>query len=334
MRPMIDPAIPLLADLPNPDLVAEAVVRARAAQVLRPVGALERLDEIAIWLAGWQRTSTPRVDSVNAVVFAGDHGVAATGVSAYPPSITEAMFRALREGVATASVMSSRLGVELSVVDVGVGRPTGDITVEPALSRTRFEECWTAGREAVADMDRPDLLAVGEMGIGNTTAAAAVCAGLFGGDAEMWTGRGTGVDEDALERKKAAVDAARLRIEHADPLEVLRQAGGSELVAIAGAVIEARARSIPVVLDGFVVSAACAPLELARPGALDHTIAGHCSAEPGHRLLLDKLGKPPILDLGMRLGEASGALAAVPLIRLAALCVTDVATFDEWGLSR
>jgi nicotinate-nucleotide--dimethylbenzimidazole phosphoribosyltransferase len=331
---MIDSASPLLGPLPSPDLDAAAAVRERASHVLRPLGALSRLDEIAVWLAGWQGTSTPRVDAVSCVVFAADHGVAATGVSAYPPAVTESMLRALREGVATASVMCSALGVELSVVDVGVGRPTGDITVEPALSEAGFEACWAAGVEAVAVLGRTDLLVVGEMGIGNTTAAAAVAAALFGGDAEAWTGLGTGVDEETLERKKAAVDAARRRVEGDNPLEILRQVGGSELVAIAGAVSAARSRSIPVVLDGFVVSSACAALEVIRPGALDHTVAGHCSAEPGHRLLLDKLGKPPILDLAMRLGEASGALAAVPLIGLAACCVTDVATFGEWGLGR
>jgi nicotinate-nucleotide--dimethylbenzimidazole phosphoribosyltransferase len=331
---MIEPILELLDDLPSADFEAESLVRERAAQVLRPQGALNRLDEIAIWLAGWQRTSTPRVDVVSCLVFAGDHGVAAGGVSAYPPAVTAAMFRALDQGVATASVMCAALGAELTVVDVGVGRPTGDITVEPALDPERFEECWAAGTAAVAARAETDLLVLGEMGIGNTTVAAAICAALFGGDAEMWTGLGTGIDGETLERKKAAVDAARRRVEGADPLDVLRQAGGSELVAIAGAVTAARARSIPVVLDGFVVSSACAPLEVARPGFLDHTIAGHCSAEPGHRLLLEKLGKTPILDLGMRLGEASGALAAVPLIGLAARCVTDVATFDEWGLSR
>ena len=331
---MIDSALALLGPLPAPDADAAAAVRERAAQVLRPLGALSRLDEIAVWLAGWQRTSTPRVDAVSCVVFAADHGVAATGVSAYPPAVTESMLRALREGVATASVMCSALGVELSVVDVGVGRPTGDITVEPALDETGFEACWAAGVEAVEVLGPTDLLVVGEMGIGNTTAAAAVSAALFGGDAEVWTGLGTGVDEETLKRKKRAVDAARRRVVGAHPLEILRQVGGSELVAIAGAVSAARSRSIPVVLDGFVVSSACAALEVIRPGALDHTVAGHCSAEPGHRLLLDKLGKPPILDLAMRLGEASGALAAVPLIRLAVCCVTDVATFGEWGLRR
>ena len=331
---MIDSASALLGPMPSPDPDAAAAVRDRASQVLRPLGALSRLDEIAVWLAGWQGTSNPRVDAVSCVVFAADHGVAANGVSAYPAEVTESMLRALREGVATASVMSSALGVELSVVDVGVGRPTGDITVEPALDEAGFDGCWAAGVEAVAALGRTDLLVVGEMGIGNTTAAAAVSAALFGGDAEVWTGLGTGVDEETLERKKAAVDAARRRVEGEKPLEILRQVGGSELVAIAGAVSAARSRSIPVVLDGFVVSSACATLEVIRPGALDHTVAGHCSAEPGHRLLLDKLGKPPILDLAMRLGEASGALAAVPLIRLAACCVTDVATFEEWGLRR
>lgn len=331
---MCDPRLDLMRRLPEPDRDSGAAVRARAAQVLRPSGALDRLDQLAVWLAEWQGTSRPRADKVACVVFAADHGVAAHGVSAYPASVTEAMLRALREGVATASVMAMHLGVELTVVDVGVGEPTGDITVESALSPSRFQECWAAGRAAIADLGRPDLLVLGEMGIGNTTVAAAVCTSLFGGDAEMWTGRGTGVESAALDRKKAAVDQARARTDDAEPLEILREIGGSELVAIAGAVLEARARSIPVVLDGFVVAAACAVLEVARPGVLDHTVAGHCSAEPGHRLLIDKLGKQPLLDLGMRLGEGSGALAAVPLVRLAAACVTEVATFEEWGLGR
>lgn len=324
----------LLGGMPDPDPAARASVAKRAAGVLRPVGALRRLDDIAIWLAGWQRTATPRVETVRAIIFAADHGVAARGVSAYPQDVTESMLRALRSGVATASAMCTSLGVDLTVVDVGVGRPTGDITVEPALTPSRFGECWSTGRETVASLGPTDLLVVGEMGIGNTTAAAAVCAGLFGGDAEMWTGRGTGVGADGMERKMRAVDVARLRVGEAPPHEVLRQLGGAELVAIAAAVFEARLRSIPVVLDGFVVTSACAALEAARPGALAHTVAGHCSAEPGHRALLDKLGLAPILDLEMRLGEASGALAAVPLVRLAVVAVNDVATFEEWGPGR
>jgi nicotinate-nucleotide--dimethylbenzimidazole phosphoribosyltransferase len=173
------------------------------------------------------------------------------------------------------------------------------------------------------------------MGIGNTTPAAAVCAALYGGGAEVWAGRGTGVDDATLERKVKVVDAALRRIAHVrEPLEILREVGGSELAAIAGAVLEARLRSVPVVLDGFVVCAAAAVVESARPGALDHCWAGHRSAEAGHRLLLDRLGKRPLLELDLRLGEGTGALAAVPLVKLAAACVTDVATFDEWGVDR
>jgi nicotinate-nucleotide--dimethylbenzimidazole phosphoribosyltransferase len=321
-----------LVDLPAPDPEAMHLVEQRSREVLRPTGALERLDRIAVWLAGWQRTPAPAVDSPAAVVFAADHGVVAAGVSAYPANVTGAMLCALRGGAATASVMCATLGVRLEVVDVGVGRPTGDIRVEPAMSEERFEACWEAGAQAVAGLGATDLLVLGEMGIGNTTAAAAVCAGLFGGGGEAWTGRGTGVDDATLARKSAAVDTAVSRADGWGPLESLRQLGGAELVAIAGAVREARARSIPVLLDGFVVTAACAALEMASPGALAHVLAGHCSAERGHRLLLERLGLDPILDMGMRLGEGSGALAALPLVGLAALCVTDVATFQEWGV--
>jgi nicotinate-nucleotide--dimethylbenzimidazole phosphoribosyltransferase len=319
--------------LTQPDLAAVAAVRARAARVLRPTGALARLDDVAAWLAGWQRTDRPAVERPAAIVFVADHGVAAAGVSAYPPSVTAEMLRALRDGAATASVMARLLDVDLHVIDVGVGRPAGNVLHEPALTAERFAAAWTAGQRAVEDAAAADLLVLGEMGIGNTTAAAALSAALFGGAAEEWTGRGTGVDDATFARKVAVVDASRRRVgNESDPLELLRLLGGADLVALAAATEAARRRSVPIVLDGFVVTAAAATLEVARPGALDHCWAGHCSGEPGHRLLLEKLGKPPLLDLGLRLGEASGALAALPLIRLAAAAVTDVATFEEWGL--
>jgi nicotinate-nucleotide--dimethylbenzimidazole phosphoribosyltransferase len=228
--------------------------------------------------------------------------------------------------------MADALGVSLSVVDVGVGRPSGNLAHEAAMTPDAFRSCFEAGRRAVAELET-DLLVLGEMGIANTTAASALCAVLYGGPAELWTGRGTGIDDATYERKLAAVGAAVKRIaDVSDPLEVLRQVGGSELVAIAGALVEARRRSVPVLLDGFVVTAAAAPLEEARPGALAHCLAGHRSAEPGHALLLEKLGMEPLLDLSLSLGEGSGALAALPLVKLAAVCVTRVATFEEWGL--
>ena len=324
----------LLADLPDADPVSIDAVRRRADSILRPAGALARLDDVAVWLAGWQRRPDPRVDRPAAVVFVADHGVAAEGVSAYPAAVTKAMLAALEDGVATAPALARSLGAAVSVVDVGVGRPTGDLTVEPAMHEARFAEAWEAGRAAVTGLDAA-LLVLGEMGIANTTSAAAVCASLLGGDVADWVGRGTGIDDDGLARKVAVVEAARRRVGgNGAPLEVLREVGGAELVAIAGATVEARRRSIPLLLDGYVVAAAVLPLELARPGALDHTLAGHRSGEPGHRLVLERLGKEPLLDLGLRLGEASGALAALPIVRLAAAAVTDVATFQERGIPR
>lgn len=317
---------------PAADEGSGAAVAERARNVLRPAGALARLDELAVWLAGWQRSVTPAVEKPAALVFVADHGVAAEGVSAYPAEVTLAMLAALRDGVATAAAMARAAGVALAVVDVGTGRPTGNITVEPALSEARFDEAWDAGARVVAGLDS-DLLVLGEMGIGNTTPAAAVAATLFGGPAAQWVGRGTGVDDAGLARKVAAVEATRARVpDGAEPLDVLRHVGGAELVAIAGAVAAARMRSLPVLLDGYVVTAAAAALEVACAGALDHCWAAHLSPEPGHGLLLERLGRAPLLDLGMRLGEASGALAAVPLVRLAAAAVIDVATFEERGL--
>jgi nicotinate-nucleotide--dimethylbenzimidazole phosphoribosyltransferase len=319
--------------LPEPDEEARAHVDERAARVLRPAGAFARLDEVAAWLAGWQRTARPAVDRPALIVFVGDHGVVAEGVSAYPATVTAAMLDALRSGRATATALAEEIGASIDVVDVGVGRPTGNIAVEPALDHDRFDASFEAGRAAVGALEA-DLLVVGEMGIGNTTAAAALSACLFGLTADDWTGRGTGIGDAALRRKVGVVERARQRAGRCEPLEALRQLGGTELVAAAGAVLEARLRRIPVVLDGFVVTAAAAALELERRGALDHCIAGHRSPEPGHSLLLEKLGKEPLLDLGLRLGEGSGALAAVPLIRIAARAVTDVATFEEQGLSQ
>lgn len=321
----------LLSDLPGPDTGASAAVAERALHVLRPRGALARLDEAAAWLAGWQRDRRPRVERPACVVFAGDHGVTTRGVSAYPAEITASMLKALNEGAATASVLARTLGADLVVIDVGVGRPTGDITEQPALSEEGFEARFQAGRDAVAALDA-DLLVLGEMGIGNTTAAAAICAALFGRTAEDWTGRGTGVDETTYARKVAVVAKAAGRVRDLAPQQVMREVGGSELAAMAGATVEARLRSIPILLDGFVVTAAVAPLDAIEPGALDHCLAAHVSSEPGHRLLLEKLGKQPLLDLDLRLGEGSGALMALPMIGLACAAVTDVATFEEWGL--
>ncbi|MQB01115.1 MAG: nicotinate-nucleotide--dimethylbenzimidazole phosphoribosyltransferase [Actinobacteria bacterium] len=321
----------LLADAPAPLAAAGDAVVARAGRVLRPADAFERLDAVAAWLAGWQGTDRPSVRRPALLVFVSDHGVAREGVSAYPARATAAMYAALEGGAATATVMADEVGASVDVVDVGVGRPTGNIVREPAMDVARFESSFDAGRRALRSTNS-DLLVVGEMGIGNTTSAAAIACRLFGRAPEDWTGRGTGIDDATMDRKVEAVRTACARISTDDPIEILRELGGAEMVAIVGAVIEARLHGLPVILDGFVTTAAVAVLEAAVPGALDHCIAGHRSPEPGHSLLLEKLGKEPLLDLGLRLGEGSGALAAIPLVRLAVRAVTDVATFEEWGL--
>ena len=322
-----------LAGAPDPDEPARMAVRSRAAQVLRPTGALSRLDHVAEWLAGWQRTSTPSVQRPAIVLAAADHGVVQRGVSAYPADTTKAMAAAIEAGVATSAVLARHMQVSLRLIDVGVGDPTGDLSVGPAMSHGRVQWAFDSGRAAVRAIEC-DLLALGEMGIGNTTAAAAVAASLFGGPPASWVGRGTGIDDATLARKIEVVEIASRRMSNASPAEVLRSVGGTEMAALAGACMEARLQSIPVVLDGFVCTAAVAALEVAFPGALDHCVAGHLSPEPGHRLLLEALHLTPLLALDLRLGEGSGALLALPLIKMAAAAVTEVATFDEWDLPR
>jgi nicotinate-nucleotide--dimethylbenzimidazole phosphoribosyltransferase len=333
-EPILDDATVhrLLDAARGPDLDAAAAVDDRASRVLRPAGALARLDRLAAWLAAWQRTDRPAVRRPTALLAAADHGIAARGVSAYPSEVTAAMVGAIGAGVATSSVLGRHVGAAVHLLDVGVGRPTGDISVGDALDPVRFAEVFAEGRRKVADLDC-DLLVLGEMGIGNTAAAAALAASLHGGDLEGWVGRGTGLDDEALKRKRALVGSARDRVAgEASAIELLRRVGGAELVALAGACLEARIRSVPVVLDGFVVTAAVSALWRVDPAALAHCVAGHRSPEPGHGRLLDLIGLEPILDLGMRLGEGSGGLLAVPIIAAAAASVVEVATFEEWGL--
>jgi nicotinate-nucleotide--dimethylbenzimidazole phosphoribosyltransferase len=320
-----------LAEAPEEDTLARTAIAHRAVNLLRPPGALQRLDEIASWLGAWQRTDTPAVEAPVLLLAAGDHGVAGRHVSVLRPEFTVATIDAIRAGASTSTVLTESLGASLRLVDLGAGRPTGDIVTEDAMPVERFESAFEEGRDAVATLST-DLLMLGDLGVGATTAAAALCSSLFGGEAVEWVGRGSGIDDDGLERKVEAVAAAAERVGDVGPLEALRRLGGVEMAALTGAVYEARVRSIPVVLDGLVATASAAVLESLLSGALDHTLAGHRSTEPGHARLLTVLSKQPVVDVDVAMGEGTGALLALPIIRAAALAVSDVATVDEWGL--
>lgn len=320
-------------DLPaGSDAAADAVAR-RQDTLTKPQGSLGRLETIAAWLARWQGRDMPKLDRVKVFVFAGNHGVTAQGVSAYPSEVTVQMVANFADGGAAINQLARIAGAELDVIPLDLDHPTGDFTQVPALDEEAFLAAVSAGHDAVTkDLD---LICFGEMGIGNTTPAAAISAALFGGGAEKWTGRGTGVDDAGLKRKVVAIEAGLKRhgAALADPLGVAATLGGRELAAIFGATLAARHLGIPVLLDGFVCTAAAAPLAKLHPTGLAHTIAAHVSAESGHRGLLEALALPPLLDLGMRLGEGSGACLAVNIVRSALECHARMASFAEAGVS-
>ncbi len=323
----------VLTSLPGPDLAAREAAAARDAVLTKPPGSLGRAEEIALWAAGWQGTDRPRITAPQVVIFAGNHGIAARGVSAFPPEVTVQMVANFDAGGAAINQLARAAGAVMDVVALDLDRPTADFTEAPAMSEADCVAALRAGWDAVRD--GTDLLVAGEMGIGNTTSAAAVAAALYGGTGADWVGRGTGVDEAGLARKAAAVDAG-LALHAAaltDPLEALRCLGGRELAAMAGAIAAARMARVPVLLDGFICTAAAAVLDKAVPGALDHVLAGHRGAEPGHGKLLAALGKDPILDLGLRLGEGSGAAMAIGVVKAALECHSGMATFAEAGVS-
>ncbi|MET0309505.1 MAG: nicotinate-nucleotide--dimethylbenzimidazole phosphoribosyltransferase [Sphingomonas sp.] len=322
-----------LAALPGPDTAARAAAGARQAVLTKPAGSLGRLEEIAIHFAGWQGRERPRIDRGRAAIFAGNHGVAAQGVSAFPAEVTAQMVANFRHGGAAINALAGAANLELSVIALELDRPTADFTAAPAMTEAECLAAMAAGAAVVEP--GLDVLVVGEMGIANSTAAAALCARGLGGSAPDWVGPGTGLDAAGIARKIEVVDRALAFHRDAPntPLETLRRLGGREIAAIAGAVIGARHERIPVVLDGFISSSALAPFIAAVPGIAEHCLASHRSAEPGHRRLLDRLGLDPLLDLGMRLGEGSGAAVAVTVIRSALVAHGQMATFAEAGVA-
>jgi nicotinate-nucleotide--dimethylbenzimidazole phosphoribosyltransferase len=323
----------LLKVLPQGDGEAAAIAQARQGQLTKPAGSLGRLEDLAVWLATWQGRNPPTVDRPYAAVFAGNHGIARKGVSAYPAEVTAQMVQNFIDGGAAVNQLCSLANADLRVYEMALEEPTGDISEGPAMSE---EDCVHAMAYGMMSVESGiDVLSLGEMGIGNTTAAAALCHGLFGGAAADWVGPGTGIDDARLAAKTALVEQAVARHRDAldDPLKVLCRLGGRELAAIAGAVLAARMARTPVVLDGYASTAAAAVLFAMDPASLDHCVVAHVSAEPGHKRLLARLGKRPLVDLNMRLGEASGAMIAVLLLKAAVACHNGMATFAEAGVS-
>jgi nicotinate-nucleotide--dimethylbenzimidazole phosphoribosyltransferase len=320
-------------DLPAGDAAAAAAAARRDATLTKPPGSLGRLEDLAIWLAQWQASNRPRLDRIEVLVFAGNHGVVAQGVSAFPAEVTAQMVANFAAGGAAINQLAAAAGARLRVLPLDLDRPTADFTREAAMDEDAFLCAVATGYDAVPT--DADLVCLGEMGIGNTTAAAAIAAALFGGGGIRWAGRGTGVDDHGLARKRTAIDEAVKR--HAgildDPLQVAAALGGRELAAILGAALAARRQRIPVLIDGFVCTAAVAPLARLRTDGLAHAVAAHVSAEAAHRALLDELALRPLVDLGMRLGEASGATVAALILRAAVACHSGMATFAEAGVS-
>lgn len=333
MPATLDEMRAVLAQLPGPDRDAGGAAAAREAELTKPAGALGRLEELVQWMATWQGKHPPSCAHPRAAVFAGNHGVAGRGVSAYPSGVTAQMVKNFVAGGAAVNQLCRAVDADLRVYEMALDEPTEDFTQAPAMSE---EECATAIAYGMTAVEPGiDLLAVGEMGIANTTAAAAVAAALYGGDVRRWVGPGTGVAGSGLERKIVVVEQGLAMHKPAakDGLDLLRRLGGREFAAMVGAIMAARMARVPVLLDGYASSAAAATLAAVDAHALDHCLVAHCSAEPGHRLLIEHLGKKPLLDLGMRLGEASGATLAIAVVKAALACHNGMATFAEAGVS-
>ncbi|WP_127145702.1 nicotinate-nucleotide--dimethylbenzimidazole phosphoribosyltransferase [Pelagibacterium montanilacus] len=318
---------------PEGDEAAVAAVRARDAQLTKPAGSLGRMEELVAFIARWQGKAEPAITNPMVAIFAANHGVTDQNVSAFPREVTRQMVSNFTSGGAAISQICAQHELNLRVFELALEVPTGDITVVPAMDERTCAATIAYGMEAIAG--EPDLLCIGEMGIGNTTVAAAIYAALFGGTGADWVGPGTGVDAEGLGRKAGAVDRALAR--HAgrisDPFDILANLGGREIAAMVGAIIATRHQKIPVIIDGFVATSAAAIAQAVSPNAIDHCLFGHVSAETGHKRALAAMERPALLDLGMRLGEGTGAALAAVLCKTAVHVHANMSTFDQARVS-
>jgi nicotinate-nucleotide--dimethylbenzimidazole phosphoribosyltransferase len=323
----------LVDTLPMADVASAKAARARQDSLTKPPGSLGRLEDLAAFMAEWRATARPEIWKAQALVFAGNHGICAQGVNPYPQEVTAQMVANFASGGAAINQLCLVNGAELSVIALDLDRPTNDFTQGPAMTAT---DCLAALKKGAAAVDAgADVLLLGEMGIGNSTVAAALAAACFGGPVAEWVGPGTGSDPAGIARKIDAIERGLAL--HGDTIgnapAILAALGGREQAAICGAVLAARAARIPVILDGFICTAAAAVLYAADPRLLDHCLVGHASAEPGHRKLLSAINKRPVLEFDMRLGEGSGAALALGILRSALACHNGMATFGEAGVT-
>lgn len=327
----LDSVAALSNSLPKADSGSISAARDRQSQLTKPPGSLGALEDIAVFMAGWQRRDRPQIERAQALVFAGNHGICDQGVNPFPQAVTAQMVANFQAGGAAINQLCAANGAELSVVSLALDTPTRDFTQAPAMTEAETLEAMTTGANAVSDAT--DILLLGEMGIGNSTIAAALATACFGGAPEDWVGAGTGSDADGMALKARVIAEGLARHQTTNPMQALATFGGREQAAICGATLAARAANIPVLLDGYICTAAVAPLYATDPSLLDHCLVGHASAEPGHRKLLDAMSKTPVLDFAMRLGEGTGAALALGIVRSALACHNGMATFAEAGVS-
>lgn len=323
--------LPLAKLLPVADAAAIEGAKERQNMLTKPPGSLGRLEDLAVFMAGWQGTDRPRITKAQAVVFAGNHGICAQGVNPYPQEVTVQMVANFSAGGAAINQICRASGADLSVVALDLDTPTADFTTAPAMTEAETLDAMRRGAEAV--QHDAQVLVLGEMGIGNSTVAAALALACFGGEASEWVGRGTGSDAAGKALKAQVIAKGAALHAGAKGGAILAALGGREQAAICGAVLEARANRIPVILDGFICTAAVAPLYALDPALLDHCVVGHVSTEPGHAKLLSAMDKDPILSMRMALGEGSGAALALGVLRAALECHNGMATFAEAGVS-
>ncbi|CAI8006517.1 Nicotinate-nucleotide--dimethylbenzimidazole phosphoribosyltransferase [Geodia barretti] len=349
ISPLVDMTVESISPL---DEEAMAAARARQDTLTKPPGSLGRLEDLSIMLAGMFGDPIPRINRKSVILAAGDHGVVAEGVSAYPQEVTPQMVFNFLRGGAGINVLARQAGAEIVILDAGVAADlephpllrsvkvaygTANMAVGPAMTREQAIRCLEIGIEAAREQigEGADLIACGDMGIGNTTASSAITSVATGADPSITTGRGTGLDDPGLAHKVEVIRRA-IEVNKPDPrdgLDVLTKVGGLEIGVLAGAMLGTAASHRPVVVDGFISGAAALIAWLISPTARDYFIAAHQSVEPGHRVGLDAMGLTPLLDMGMRLGEGTGAALAMHLIEAAALCLAEMATFAEAGVS-